>query len=115
MLTMHDTVDNIERELAEALGCIAVVHMDPVLVTDEVTGAVQEQVRAIVRTLDERLSIHDFRMVAGPTHTNLIFDVVVPVDFEMKDSEIIKTIAARLKEENKEWFAVINVDKSYVM
>ena len=115
VLTMHDTVDNIERELAQKLGCMAVVHMDPVMITDEKTRAMQEMVRGIVRALDERLTIHDFRVVAGPTHTNLIFDVVVPVDFEMKDSEVVKTLSARIREENENCFAVISVDKSYVL
>jgi len=115
VLTMHDMVDNIERELTRTLGCTAVVHMDPIMVTDEETRCLQERVRAIVRGVDERLTIHDFRAVKGPTHTNLIFDVVVPVDYALSDAEVVKTIRERISQENSQWFAVIGVDKSYVM
>lgn len=76
---LHDTIDNAERELAEQLGCIASIHMDPIATDDKLTIETKEKVIALVHAYDTRLSIHDFRMVAGPTHTNVIFDIVVPI------------------------------------
>ncbi len=114
ILELHDMIDNIERELQEELMCAAVIHMDPVVTTDEKIAMLKEKTRAIVKTLDETIDMHDFRVVIGPTHTNLIFDVVVPFGYHMEDAQIRKTIATMVREQLGEtYFCVINVDKEY--
>lgn len=114
MLETHDHIDNIERELAEKLGCHAVIHMDPVVTDDESIFETREKVSALLKEhIDERLSIHDFRMVVGPTHTNLIFDVVVPFDMKISDGELEREIGVLIKTLDENYFAVVNFDRAY--
>lgn len=78
ILTLHDVVDAAERRLGEEMGCLATIHMDPVVHDDGTTREARERVSALVRLIDPGITIHDFRMVPGPTHTKLIFDAEVP-------------------------------------
>ncbi|MCI6908470.1 MAG: cation diffusion facilitator family transporter, partial [Clostridiales bacterium] len=114
MLEMHDVIDTIEQELREKVGCDAVVHMDPIVTDDAQTAQTFMTLVRIVAGIDEHLNLHDFRMVTGPTHTNLIFDLVVPYNFRLSDEELLHELNERIHEQNPTWFAVINVDKSYV-
>ena len=113
LLHTHDTIDNIEHKLATELGCDAVIHMDPVATDDELTTETRRKVSELVKALDHAITIHDFRMVVGHTHTNLIFDVVVPFNFRLSDEEIKKEIERLVTVIDKNYRAVINVDKSY--
>lgn len=113
IMEVHDEIDNIENRLREVLGCQAVIHMDPVVVNDETITRMKRLVTLLVKGVDEQLTIHDFRMVQGPTHTNLIFDVVVPFGFHMKDEEVKKMISDHVRELPGKHFAVINIDKPY--
>jgi len=113
ILEMHDMIDHIERELCSELGCDAVIHMDPLQTDNELVFAVNRETAQIVRSIDDRLSIHDFRMVTGPTHTNLIFDVVTPFDFSMDEAELYTEIERRVKEAHAEYNCVIKIDKPY--
>lgn len=114
LLRIHDTIDNIEKELRTSLGCDAVIHMDPIEVDDEVTSTVREKVAALVTCIDCSLTIHDFRIVTGPTHTNVIFDVAVPYGLKKTDAEIRENIETIVKSIDKNYFSVINIDRSYV-
>ena len=114
MLDMHDAIDTIEQELREKVGCDAVVHMDPIVTDDAKTAQTFMTLVRIVAGIDEHLNLHDFRMVTGPTHTNLIFDLVVPYNFRLSDEELLRELNERIHEQDPTWFAVINVDKSYV-
>ena len=115
MLETHDRIDNIERELAEKLGCHAVIHMDPVVDDDANVSETREKVAALLKEhIDARLSIHDFRMVVGPTHTNLIFDVVVPFDIKTSDGELKREIEVLIKTLDESYFAVVDFDRAYV-
>jgi hypothetical protein len=87
--------------------------MDPVCVGDEETEIYKAQVQGYLIAIDERLTLHDFRIVKGPTHTNLIFDVVVPFDFKMGDRQLMQEITRRVQEDNPNFFTVIEVDKQY--
>ena len=89
---LHDAIDHIERELTEELGCSAVIHMDPIETNNEIVKALKAKISEGVILLIEGASIHDFRMVQGETHTNLIFDAVVPYEVKMKDAEVIDMI-----------------------
>ncbi|MCR5107344.1 MAG: cation diffusion facilitator family transporter [Lachnospiraceae bacterium] len=111
---LHDTVDNIERKLKETLGCETVIHMDPVFVNDEATNKMRKYAEYIVKGISEDLTMHDFRMASGPTHTKLIFDVVVPYDFNMTDDEVKEEISKRISILPGNLFAQVDVDKPMI-
>ena len=115
ILAMHDEIDNVERELREKLGCEAVIHMDPIVTDDEKVNAARREIAALVRGIDEKISIHDFRMVAGPTHTNVIFDAVVPYSCELSDQEAEEKIKKAVHGLDERYYAIVQIDKSYVM
>lgn len=107
----HDAIDNIEKELSEALGVHCVIHLDPIAVGDEKVAALREKTLEIVKSVDERLNIHDFRIVPGTTHCNLIFDVAAPFELKIGDDELASTIADKIHREDGYYFAVITVDR----
>ncbi len=114
ILEIHDTIDNIEEKLRELLEVEAVIHMDPIAVDDAATGRMRDFVKIIVEGISTELSIHDFRMVQGPTHTNLIFDIVIPYKFKMSDDRVVEEIKKKIEELPGNHYAVIKVDRPYV-
>ncbi len=108
----HDMIDMIERRLNSELGIHSNIHMDPIVTNDEEVSRMRDAVRSIVKEIDERLDIHDFRFVRGVTHTNLIFDINVPFEVKMTDNELKNEISRRISEYNGEYFAVMTVDRS---
>jgi len=115
LLELHDAIDVVERKLQEELGCDAVVHMDPIVTDDDDTQEAFAAVLSLLRKIDEKLTIHDFRMVKGQTHTNLIFDVVIPFGYSKTEQELKTEIAHTVHEQNPHWYAVCTVDKAYVI
>ena len=113
ILRLHDTIDNIERELQTQLRCSAVIHMDPIENDDEETKKQKKAVLDILSEIDPKLTMHDFRIVQGPTHTNLIFDVLVPYGFSIGDARLKAEIESQIRKKNPEYYAVINIDKDY--
>ena len=113
ILVLHDMIDLIEHRLGNELGCSAVIHMDPICLDDEKTNEMKQKVAGIVSGMEGNVSFHDFSIVQGPTHTNLIFDVVVPFDYKMTDSEVMKYLQDKISELDENYFAVIEVDKAY--
>jgi cation diffusion facilitator family transporter len=113
VLELHDEIDNVERELKERLGCEAVIHMDPIVTDDGITEETRQRVQALVHCIDDAVNIHDFRMVAGPTHTNVIFDAVVPFHFRLTDEEVEKKIKAAVRALDGNYYAVVHVERSY--
>lgn len=115
MMLLHDVIDNLEMKLRTELGCLTTIHMDPVVTTDERVKELKEKCVQVVKELGEKLSLHDFRVVFGETHTNMIFDVVVPYEFYLSDEETKKIIQERVsKEMGNEYYVVITVDKPAV-
>src|SRR5699024_600662 len=114
ILALHDVVDTAERELATTLGCVATIHMDPVVMDDGLTAETRERVAALASIIDPGISIHDFRMVAGPTHTNVIFDVVVPFNCPLTDHDVADRIRTAVRTLDGNYYAVVEVEKSYV-
>ncbi|MDR0928884.1 MAG: cation diffusion facilitator family transporter [Oscillospiraceae bacterium] len=110
ILKLHDAVDNLEKELQETLGCQTVIHMDPILTDDALTTQTRARVAEVIKGLDVRASIHDFRMVTGPTHTNLIFDVVVPYDTGLTDRDVKQRVDHMVRALDGQFYAVIQVD-----
>ena len=107
-------IDNIERDFARNLGINLVIHLDPIITDDKETNHLRQMTEEIIKSIDEKMSMHDFRVVKGDTHTNLIFDVLVPVGFEIKSGDLAKMIEDAVQNENKTYFAVVTIDKNYV-
>ncbi len=107
----HDIMDRIERRLRVECGILATVHMDPVSVHDPAVASLREVALTLSQSLDERLRIHDFRIVPGDTHTNLIFDVVAPFDLALSDDALRLALADLIHEHDDHLFAVITVDR----
>lgn len=114
LMQLHDAIDGIERELCEKLGCEAVIHMDPIAVDDERAMEITRTVKELAKSVDARLTVHDLRLVTGPTHTNIIFDVVMPQDAEIGEKELRETLSRMISEAYPNSYAVITVDRSYV-
>ena len=114
VLELHDVIDSIEEELGQKLHCEAVIHMDPVVVGDPTVAALHQQVAALVKTIDPRITIHDFRMVPGQTHTNLIFDAVIPFDERLTRQQVADRIRQMVSEMEGDYRAVVKVENSYV-
>jgi cation diffusion facilitator family transporter len=113
VLELHDEIDNVEKELQEKLGCLAVIHMDPIVTDDGVTQQTRRRVAELIREIDPAISIHDFRMVPGTTHTNVIFDAVVPFGFRLSDKEVSAAIKSAVRNLDGSYYAVVNVERSY--
>lgn len=117
ILKAHDLIDNLERELKEQLGCDAVIHMDPIATDDELTTKLKAKVMIFAEEIAPEIGIHDFRVVTGDTHTNIIFDAVVPFNLEAEDvkSQLGSRIEAMQPEDDStdRYYAVINIDRPY--
>jgi len=111
---LHDAIDCIENELQEKLGCEAVIHMDPIDTNDQRIAEMRNAVAAIARAVDESLTIHDFRMVPGESHTNLIFDVVLPHRFALSGEEVCRRISAAVSTVWPDYYCVIKAEQSYI-
>ena len=112
ILQLHDVIDNLEVKLRTELGCLTTIHMDPVATKDERVLALKEQCKTIVKNIGDSLSLHDFRVVLGESHTNLIFDVVIPYEFALSDTETTQLIQEKVWEQiGNNYFTVIQVDK----
>ncbi|MBE6702223.1 MAG: cation transporter [Ruminococcaceae bacterium] len=111
VFTTHDTIDLIERRLQSELGILCTIHLDPIVTDDETVSQWRERIMQIAQKLHNGIKIHDFRMVPGTTHTNLIFDMEVPFDHKKTDEEIKAEMAALIAAEDDRYFAVITVDR----
>ncbi len=110
---LHDVIDLIERELEQELHCDATIHMDPIDTDNEAIAEKKAAVVALIDSMNEGLSIHDFRMVVGTTHTNLIFDVVVPVGYKKTEDALKQQIEQLVQGKWPECFTVIKIDYAY--
>lgn len=111
IMEIHDLIDRIENEIQEQCNCQAVIHMDPILVNDPYTDELKEKVRKMIDELDPNIHFHDFRVVKGPTHTNIIFDIVLPFDYQYKDEYVVDFIRNKLSALEGNFNGVINIDK----
>ena len=112
-VAVHDIVDRIEREIHNDLNILMTIHMDPIAVDDAITNEMKELICDIIFKIDPKLSIHDFRVVHGETHTNLIFDLVVPYDCKYDDDELKQMIDESLEKEERNYYTVIVFDRNY--
>ena len=114
IMAVHDEIDAIEREMKARFGIETSIHMDPIVTNDGHINEVKGRVAELVREIDPAMTIHDFRMTAGPHHTNLIFDVVVPHKCPLTDDQVRARVAHAVKELEATYFTVIQIDRSYL-
>ncbi|MEG1446404.1 MAG: cation diffusion facilitator family transporter [Ruthenibacterium sp.] len=112
-LKSHDIIDNIERDFLENDHFHLVIHYDPIVTGDEALGTKREWVKQLVQRISPQLSMHDFRMVTGESHTNLIFDVVMPAGFVLSEEELKHRIQKQVRQEDSMCYAVVTVDTGY--
>ena len=113
MIQIHDVIDNLEKKLSKDLGCMATIHMDPVAVNDPEVRELKHKVAYLAKEVLDAITIHDFRVVKGDTHTNLIFDMVVPFSCKCTDREMADMVADKIKEKlGNNYYAVIDVDRA---
>ena len=108
----HDMIDTIEKELRDVCGIEATIHMDPIVTDDEQVNELRAKTAEAVQKIHPSMQIHDFRFVAGATHTNLIFDVVVPFEVKMSEADVKAAVAEKIKEINPTYCVVLNVDRT---
>ena len=114
LLIIHDEIDNVEHELQNKLNCSATIHIDPIVTDNKEVNEMRMQIEEVARSLDRRLTVHDFRMVEGPTHTNLIFDVAVPFKCKLTNVEITNLLKERIRNmDDGDYCAVIQIDRVY--
>lgn len=112
---LHDAIDRAEQELNEKLNCEAVIHLDPIETDNEEVMKMKGEVSTLIKDqIDEVITIHDFRVVKGNTHTNVIFDAVVPQQFKMTNKEVENKIKALVKNNFANCFAVVKVESTYI-
>ena len=114
ILDAHDAIDHIEREIKEKFGIETTVHMDPIATADEKINQLRRQVADLARVVEPEMTIHDFRVVRGPTHTNVIFDAVVPHKCRLTDEEVLQRLRRAVSALDPAYQAVIQIDRAYV-
>lgn len=112
-MEIHDIIDSIERDIYNEFGMLISIHMDPIVINDERINELRKTTADTVASIDSKLTIHDFRVVEGPTHTNLIFDVLLPSDMKCTDREICQKIEEELGKIDERFFCVITVDHAF--
>ncbi len=111
MLSTHDMIDNIEWELNKQFNCLSTIHMDPIAVNNPETDEAKEQVKEALKKIDDRITIHDFRLVRGQTHTNLVFDISAPYAIRLTDSELRTLAVQEIKAIHGDFNPVITIDR----
>lgn len=110
----HDIIDNIEHDFLQNDNINLVIHMDPIDLHNEETRVLKEKTFEILLNIDENLKFHDFRIVKGPTHTNIIFDVVVPIKFHMDSNRLKEIITNEFKKIDEKYNTVITIDQDLI-
>lgn len=112
---IHDVIDNVEKDIMKKLKVVMCIHMDPIVIDDEEVNRYKELTAKIIKQYDADLSFHDFKVVKGPTHTNLIFDLVVPFGKnQTTNSEILNGVRKAFKDYDDTINLVVTVEHSYI-
>lgn len=114
IVEIHDIIDNIEKEISSKLKIVICIHMDPIVINDEIVDRYRALTAEVINKFDSRCTFHDFRVVTGESHTNLIFDLVTPFDKNKSTPRIIKELAAEFKKKDEKINIVVTVEHSYV-
>jgi cation diffusion facilitator family transporter len=110
---IHDVIDNVENELKSKLRCDATIHCDPIDTDNPETLRLKNALHQIIENISNEISIHDFRVVHGNTHTNLIFDLLLPFQVEIPEEEICKTIRFEILKQFPQHFCIIQIDRNF--
>ena len=113
IMEIHDIIDLAERDIMNEFGLIISIHTDPIVTDDERINSLKDMTNNIVKEISDEMSIHDFRVVDGPTHTNLIFDLIIPHKFHLSNEEIRKTIEDKLSKIDERYFVVITIEHAF--
>lgn len=114
MVELHEIVDNIERGLAEHYNCLATIHMDPVVTTSEKVNMLKAECEKIVKSVDGNFTMHDFRIVEGKSHVNVIFDVVLTRESKLSEKQVRSLIADGLAKLDEKYCPVVEFDYPFV-
>ena len=113
ILEVHDAIDELEKKVYDSQRVVLTVHMDPIENDNENVNILRQMLEEILLEIDSMLTFHDFRVVNGPTHTNLIFDVVIPFECKLDEKEIKKQLDEKLSKKDAIYYAVVNFDREY--
>lgn len=114
ILKAHDVIDQMEQDIFAKFGCITTIHMDPMVVDDEEINNMRKETEEIVKNINEKFSIHDFRMTDGGERINLIFDLVIPAGEKIDVEQLVSAVRKEIHNRNEKYYAVIKVEHSYV-
>ena len=114
MIKAHDLMDNIEKDFKKDLGTDLTIHMDPVDINNPIANKLYDLVKQGLLTFDIELEMHDFRIVEGPTHTNILFDVIIPFEKNYTIEEITEHLNKQIIPEKGNYYYVINLDRPYI-
>ncbi|MBQ4645669.1 MAG: cation transporter [Clostridia bacterium] len=113
IMEIHDIIDLAERDIFNEFGLIISIHTDPIVTDDERINSLKDMTKSIVQEISNEMSIHDFRVVDGPTHTNLIFDLIVPHKYHLSNNQIIQIIEDKLSKIDERYFVVITIEHAF--
>lgn len=111
---LHDSIDNIENMILGKYGVLATIHMDPVVLNDEELNKYKDLVLKVIKEMNPKYSIHDFRIIKGPSHTNLVFDLLLPVDDDREHSEIRKELNEKVRAINPNLNLSIKIEHGFI-
>lgn len=114
IMVSHDIIDNIERDFLEEEGIHLVIHLDPVVLDDERTNALKDKVNELIMEISPDISMHDFRVSWGLTHSNLIFDIVIPYGMPQSDKEVVDNIKKKIEKLDPSYRSFVTVDHTYI-
>lgn len=113
ILFIHDVVDNVEIEILEKYGIETVIHTDPIDTRDPRLNEIKATVKELLDSLGEGMKAHDFRLVPGQTHTNIVFDVVIPANCKLSPDVLERSIATAVIATNPQYRCVIRIERDY--
>ena len=113
IMKAHDMMDNIEKDFRDELGIALTIHMDPIVVNDPEVDKLQKIVIESIKKLDNELKIHDFRVVKGITHTNILFDCVVPYEKDHTNESLINHLLKTIKPEKEIYYYIVEIDRPF--
>ena len=111
---LHDSIDNIENMILGKYGVLTTIHMDPVVLNDEELNKYKDLVLKVIKEMNPKYSIHDFRIVKGPSHTNLVFDLLLPVDDDREHSDIRKELNEKVRAINPNLNLSIKIEHGFI-
>lgn len=114
IMTSHDLIDNIEEEIAKKYNILLCIHMDPIVVDSKEVDELKKYTSSLLSSYSKFLSFHDFRIVSGPTHTNVLFDIVVPFETKLDVNHLLEYLKNQYKEKDQKYNLVIKIDHDYV-